>query len=604
MTPAPGISETGDPSISTSVSALYGPSIELIEADSGGSISLQATIKFGEEETAVAQAGPVIVAHEAPRLLAEPELLEIMVEEGIHEVPLATHFTGARGGSWRVTGEGATIGADGTLSIDPAAFAGFREFRVTYSNPAGEATMVLPVAAASREQWGAIEIRGINVNPADGDWHGETLGLTPARIEALRFAGFNALRVWIDAEPLLSAATREERAAAVDAAVAKVAAAAGDGFRICVQLAPGKATREAFANGHGVAAYADAAAALAGGLGAAFAPAQVMLDLMNEPFEGRGNYEADIVAVWQAARAAAPHLTLGVEARALAYAPNLADLDPTAFDDNTLFVIHGYDPGLLTHQQNYPNLPVIPYPVALYAGGRDQAEADMIASVEAEPELSAVQRIARIAERTKDLDYLFANGGIGRPYIARLLDEVDEWREAHGLSADRILLNEFGFIGVFQWSGTYRYDDLASRARYMGDWRREVEERSYAGWMAYQAMGDFEMFEQTDVRTASNRLLTPIIDALGLRWPIPAAVTDLRISSAGAESVVLSFTAALDATSHEYQLDGGDWTPLSSGGVIAGLAQDTAYRIGLRGRNASAAGPTAELPLPWSGRIG
>mgnify|MGYP001026584571 FL=1 len=125
--------------------------------------------------------------------------------------------------------------------------------------------------------------------------------------------------------------------------------------------------------------------------------------------------------------------------------------------------------------------------------------------------------------------------------------------------------------------------------------------------MTVPPLGDFdELSEGTrivcDVLKATTRLTgiaSPIfITAFaldgGAATEPPGEVTNLRIVNATSTTLSIEFTGAPGAVSHQYRIDQGEWTALTSN-VLSGLTAETNYTIQVRGVNEAGAGPAATV---------
>lgn len=333
--------------------------------------------------------------------------------------------------------------------------------------------------------------------------------------------------------------------------------------------------------------------------------ARVLFEPMNEfstrtAISGAGYpdyYTVFCPAVFTAIRAVAPTLPLAMQSTDYGVSNYVKYFTASQFDANTLFAYHGYDPGEYSHQgqagQSTFGINNLMWPVPDTAGGVAQAKADMEVRVNASS-LTAPQKAAQIAANNATLDNLFTNGGIGTPaYPLGLLAEAETWRIAQGLAPRRLICTEFGAVSQFNSDNTIG-TTTASRAAYERMWRVAIEAAGHH-WLTYQAVGDFNHFEQTGLNTQSNRLIVELTEALGLRAPVPAAITDLAAGTTTVSTIPVSFTNVADATSYQYRLNGVAWFTLPTNKIITGLNAATSYTVEVRGKNATTEGPAASV---------
>ncbi|MET4375021.1 hypothetical protein ABIA99_007754 [Bradyrhizobium sp. LB12.1] len=449
--------------------------------------------------------------------------------------------------------------------------------------------------AQANGQFFSIPIKGINVNPPFDSWGAAKDGLTANRIAALKFAGYNTLRLWIDLESLLRPSP--DLATAVAANIAFVRNAILNGFKAVVTFATTPELRLSVMNPVGdYYLYLAACVALGAELSSAFGES-VAFEVMNEPptkldvaTAGYPDYAtAFCPAVFKAVRAAAPQLWLIFESSDLGYAPFLADFNPDGFDARTAYAAHGYDPGEFTHQglaRLWKHIDRLPWPVTDYPGGIIQAKADMVEKVNADSTLTFGQKSSLITANTSRLDSLFGWNG-QTTYFGGLNNALEKWRRRHGIDSNRIIFTEFGVVSSDNYDDTPGAD-LTARVAYEKARRQDFESRRY-GWIVYQALGDFQHFEGTP-SNQGERLIVELTEALGLRCPNPAPVNDLTYSGVTTSTVTLTFAAVTDAARYEYRLNGGKPKALGQDRVITGLFPATTYDIEIRGVNNSSNG--------------
>jgi endoglucanase len=475
---------------------------------------------------------------------------------------------------------------------------------VTARNSAGSSSAlsapvrVLPQAEPSPRPFFDTPTRGINVYPPHGNWRASTLGLTIGRRNALRFAGYDTLRIWLDMPAMMAAAPGAQLTEAIGKAVRWVQHAIDDGFKAVVAYDFPWADRLAVMVRDSAAhkKFLTVNAELAAALQASIPLSKIVLQFHNEPPFANDvpqptylNYATEFApAVWRAIRQDAPGLTVCVSADDMGWTGALGRLDPARFDANTMFAFHFYNPGEITHHNtnwNARHLPPMPWPITFYPGGKVALIAAMEALVDADPAES--NKSARKSNLTGTINWLWDWGGTPA-LIREEFDIAASWADANRIDRSRMICTEFGFIGEHHWDGSTGYRNLDSRARYEKAVRDALVDRGF-GWTVYQCLGDFNHFEQTDVRQANDRLVVQLTEALGMTAPTPGLISDLTGVPAS-RSMTLSFTNPADATSFDYSLDDGQAQTLAASRTITGLTSGRIYSIRVRGRNRTASG--------------
>ena len=355
-------------------------------------------------------------------------------------------------------------------------------------------------------------VKGLDVSPPIDDFTAAAYGLTPVRLEAIRAAGFDTLRFFLPTDeflrPPISLAATTERW------IEHTAKIVDSGFRcfiawgvlledaIAVVTEPGP--REA---------WLAALNSVAGALNDRFASADVALEMLNEPpgeEQAPGIYREANPLWFRTCRAVAADLTLIFQGE-VGYYHQLKYFDLDQFDDNTMFCFHPYGPGEFTHQgiNGQPLLYNVPYPITRYVGGQAKMVADMTARVNAS-DLAPAQKASEIARYSNILLFIWsADGTFWEDW-----SEFQGWIAEVGIDPRRIIAGEFGIVSQFNFNGTEALPDVASRAHWLRKLRRQCDENGYGGWVAHQAMGDFNLFEQTDVVRHGDRLIPELVKAL------------------------------------------------------------------------------------------
>jgi hypothetical protein len=108
-----------------------------------------------------------------------------------------------------------------------------------------------------------------------------------------------------------------------------------------------------------------------------------------------------------------------------------------------------------------------------------------------------------------------ANIELGRAFGAELgqMAKVCRWIAANRVDPARLRWAEFGVDGAFNSNGAPGAD-LRSGANYMLSVREIGESRDFRGRIAHQAMGDFDLFEQSSLSRHGDTLIPDLVEAL------------------------------------------------------------------------------------------
>ena len=352
-----------------------------------------------------------------------------------------------------------------------------------------------------------VPIRGIDAVPPVDRFDAPSYGLTPARIAALRSAGFNCLRLW----PVLT----EFLGAGRDLALVTrkwlnfTHRAADAGFKVILCFGGDwSVQRRACDGADGTRSFQLALTALATGLAAEFMSEMVAIEMFNEPPDDVARFSPTFVAT---IHTAAPNVTVMLQGGG-GWSENLPLFDVAAFSDNTAFAFHFYDSALFTHQgAAYRHVDRVPFPTV---GAAETPEAMLkraLDRVAADTKLTAQQRAEQEAYYRLNVPAVFwdkSPEGAGWFKWPKL----DAWVKAKGMDPKRIICTEFGATGDFNFTGLKGADE-ASRARWMKAARIRFEQAGF-GWVVHQAMGDFNLFEQTGVHQHGSKLIPSFVAAL------------------------------------------------------------------------------------------
>lgn len=250
--------------------------------------------------------------------------------------------------------------------------------------------------------------------------------------------------------------------------------------------------------------------------------ASVAFELMNEPVIDCGvsllpKWPAMLKSLHEAARTAAPRLTLILSGGCWSSAGGLDAVNPAAIaDDNIIWTFHSYEPFLLTHQgaewtgDALGFASELPYPP------------ERIGTEEFDRRLATIrQRIEKDAPeaRRKELLKQFDNLASVLTPPSRLKQQREEafgivsrWAGRHGIAPERILLGEFGMIRQ-EYQKDFRVPS-EWRAAYLKDMVTSAEHHGFA-WAVWSWGGAFGITLED-----SERKLDPVLlKGLGLKDP-------------------------------------------------------------------------------------
>jgi hypothetical protein len=209
----------------------------------------------------------------------------------------------------------------------------------------------------------------------------------------------------------------------------------------------------------------------------------------------------------------ASELAVVVQSASGGWSETIPNFDLAAFDENTMFCFHFYIPGEFTHQGiNYPDFYGVPFPITRYPGGKRRMLTDIFARLASDAQLGAAEKQKLEANYRGVIDYLWdGESPLDRSWVK--WPKLDKWIAANRVDPARLLCGEFGVDGTYNFNGAPGAD-LLSRANYMRAVRENVESRGFGGWIAHQAMGDFNIFEQSSVNRHGDTLIPELVQAL------------------------------------------------------------------------------------------
>ena len=412
--------------------------------------------------------------------------------------------------------DGKTVGYPNTVSTVPTP----SPVATPAPAPAPAPAPLAPVTSTTPAFVAKGVIKGIDITPPVDDWEAPAYGMTQARLIALRGAGFNTLRIWISLEEFLAPPVSMD--ATVSRWIGYINRSAQAGFRVHVSWASTWDERIAAVNDPSTRArFHTALNAMCSAMGSYFSEQQVALEMLNEP-PGEsltpGYYSTAAPGWFSTCRAVAPRMTIILQPEA-GWHGALGRFNLSQYDNNTMFSFHPYAPGEFTHQGigSQPHLYNVPMPITRYVGGKAQMLADVSARVNADQRLTAQQKSTEIVRYTRLIDDLWWDNG------SRWEDwtELQRWVAASGINPKRIIAGEFGVVSELNYNGVPALADVASRAHFMRKIKDQTEANQFAGWVVHQALGDFNLFQQSSVGQHGDTLIPELVEALFGSQPLP-----------------------------------------------------------------------------------
>jgi hypothetical protein len=350
-----------------------------------------------------------------------------------------------------------------------------------------------------------------------------------AELQALRRAGFDAVRLPVDPAPFFVFAG-DRRKAVYDILFAALSRIRAAQLKVILDIHPNSRHpawgQNAVASGIGNPAF-EGVASVIEDLAKHFTAADrewVALELVNEPRPkckgaDQQRWQEMIRHLVKRARGANPQLALVVSGACISSIEGLLALDPSAFHDrNILYTFHFYEPFSFTHQGAqfipWPDkyLDGLPWPAS--ARPIDEPTALMNRQID---KLSGITEAARENARFGALRNLkrFYASGAGADMIEKRFAEIKAWADRFGISRNAIFIGEFGAIrrdenkpGAF----------CADRLRWLRDVRLAAEQFGFA-WSYFNYDGPFALV----LADHDRRLDAGVLASLGLASDCPAS---------------------------------------------------------------------------------
>lgn len=341
-----------------------------------------------------------------------------------------------------------------------------------------------------------------------------------ADLKLLKQTGFDFVRMPVDPSPFLSDRTlplREKLFASVLQSVRMINAA---GLKVVVDmhLVPAGSSRaigmaEVMSDPKLFDAYVELVQQMAGLLSKEN-PALVAFEPMNEPVidcnAGKTRLWPDrLQALFAAARASAPRLTIVLSGACYSSAEALAKVDPAKVpDDNVIWTFHSYEPFLLTHQGATWAGDFIRYVTGLPFPLHSAQPADLRTTLSSiRKTIKAEAPWTRRAGMLAYLDEQVATMNTPKK-LEKLMNApfraVEKWAQAHGVKREDIFLGEFGMIR--QEYGNPYVMPADDRAAYVRDMIGRAERHGFS-WAIWGYGGAFGVVDEFDGRRAEPDVL-------------------------------------------------------------------------------------------------
>jgi endoglucanase len=312
---------------------------------------------------------------------------------------------------------------------------------------------------------------------------------TPADFKAVRYLGFDHVRLSINPEPLIAdaktGALRDDAMARLDETVRQITSL---GLVVVLDIHPEEAWRkQAITTDEGTAQFFLFWKSFAQHF-AGTDPEQVYFEVLNEP-EGVNGYRwaGEQTRAIEIIRSQAPHHTIVATGEGWGGIDGLLEIEPVR-DDNVIYSFHDYEPMEFTHQgatwssKNLIPLRGVPYPstpenvAPLLTGLSDDA---------------ARKDLAWYGQQNWNIESMEKRIGLAVAWAAQR--HVPLW---------------CGEFGVFR-----EYTPEADRARWIGDMRKTLE-KDGIGWTMWDYQASFGLVTKKDGATTVDKNL---VEALGLK---------------------------------------------------------------------------------------
>ena len=215
--------------------------------------------------------------------------------------------------------------------------------------------------------------------------------------------------------------------------------------------------------------------------------------------------------IYKDLRAIAPNLTIVLTPGCWSKIEGLEHLDMAGYDARTLVDVHFYDPYTFTHQSATWGDEWIKYLAGL---SFPPVLTDRQAATDASARLFQARQgqggAAAFVETLRKID-VYMKENIDPERIGQTFNVLAAWAQRHKVSADRIIVGEFG---AYRQPKEARAPDNGSRQRWFETVRKAAEARKF-GWALYAYHSDFGLITD-DAKATWDDTMVP---ALGLTVP-------------------------------------------------------------------------------------
>jgi hypothetical protein len=297
------------------------------------------------------------------------------------------------------------------------------------------------------------------------------------RLELIRAAGFDCVRMVIDVGPLLSVPEDRSLDHLIQQIVTGIDRRTSAGLKVIVDLHPLPAGT------HAVSGWSDVdlidglegskfkrlvgvASRLARTISTRFDPSKVALELFNEPppnraFYQKSDWNAQIEQYWRQIRGELPRHTIIVAGTDFASIDGtmsgesnagIVGLRPEHFDSNTAYAFHPYESPTFTAQGApgfYSHVHGLTFPASRHPGGLSRAERDFVEAVNDDDSLTFSARESQIRAFIGRRDHAFSFAQYWEKFgsfagLERRFEIVTKWADKNGVSRRQIFNTEFG----------------------------------------------------------------------------------------------------------------------------------------------------------------
>jgi endoglucanase len=247
-------------------------------------------------------------------------------------------------------------------------------------------------------------------------------------------------------------------------------------------------------------------------------PAHVAFEPINEPVIDCADENGSKTHLWpamalqlhDAARKAAPVLTLVMQGSCWGGSDGLSDLQPAAFkDENVIWDFHSYDPFIFTHQGAEWVEGMERYVSGLHFPPQPKQQKKIIAQTLGrinKAKLSIEKKTEMIAQTKYNMAHYF-EPGVALKLHGASFEQVAAWAAKHKVTAEHILLGEFGANRTEETAKPLFEDRLT----FLKLSREQAEKRGYS-WSMWDWSGSM-----SPTNNDQDRVVLPsYIKALGL----------------------------------------------------------------------------------------